>query len=59
MEYQIQWLQIQGCGVKSQRSHITSMEVYHEFISMVLVHLLLFQEGQLSVTSESMSTSTG
>ena len=30
-----------------------------EFISMVILHLLLIQEGQLSVTDESMCTSTG
>ena len=41
----------------SQLSHITSMEIDHEVIFMVI--LLLIQEDHLSVTGNNMCTSTG
>ena len=40
-------------------SHITFMEIDHLIISMVILPLPLIQEGQLSVTSENLCTSTG
>ena len=47
-------LQIYG----SQLSHITVVEIDHEIISTVILPLLLIQEGQLSVTGESVCTHT-
>ena len=38
---------------------ITFMEIEHEIISMVILTLLLIQEGQLSPTVELTCTSTG
>ena len=43
----------------SQLSHITSIEIDHEIISMIILPLLLIQEGQLSVTGEYMYTKIG
>ena len=40
-------------------NHITFMEIGHEIISTVIGPHLLIQEGQLSVTGESMCMSTG
>ena len=37
----------------------SSMEIDHEIFSMVILSLLLIQEGQLSVSGERMCTSTG
>ena len=43
-----------------QLGHITFIEIDHEIISKVILSLLLIQEGQqLSVTGESICTSTG
>ena len=47
----------QGSKFKSQSSHITSMAVYHEKISMAMFPLLLIQEGQLSLAGKSICTS--
>ena len=44
-----------GRKFESQLSHITFMETDHEIISVVILPLQLIQEGQLSVTSKSMS----
>ena len=41
---------------KSQFGHITYVEIDHKIISMVILLLLLIQEGQLSITVESMCT---
>ena len=38
----------------SQPGHLTSVEIDHEIISMAIQSLPLIQEGQLSVTGESM-----
>ena len=43
----------------SNLSHITSAEIDHEIFSTVILPFPLIQEGQLSVTGESMCTSTG
>ena len=46
-------------GVKSQLtelSHIIFVEIDNEIISKVILPLLLFQEGQLSVTGKCMCT---
>ena len=48
-----------GHKFKSQLGRITFLKIDLEIISMVLLPLLLIQEGQLSVTDESMCTSTG
>ena len=45
-----------GCKLKSQLGHITDIEIAHEIISVVILPLPLIQEGQLSVTGESMYT---
>ena len=37
----------------------SSMEIGHEILSMVMLSLLLSQEGQLSVSGKRMCTSTG
>ena len=37
----------------------SSMEIGHEILSMVMLFLLLSQEGQLSVSGKRMCTSTG
>ena len=41
-----------------QLSHITFVEIDHEITSTVLLPLPLFEEEQLSVTGQSMCTST-
>ena len=43
-----------GRKLKSYLSHVTFMDKHHEVISMVIFALLLIQEGQLSVTGNSM-----
>ena len=48
-----------GSEFEPQQSHMTSVEIDHEIICMVILHLLLIQEGQLSVIYKSMCTSTG
>ena len=45
-----------GCKFKFQLGHIIFTEVDHEIISMVILPLVQFQEGQLSVTSKSLCT---
>ena len=40
-------------------NNLTVVDIGHEIISMVIIPLLLIWEGQLSVTGESMCTSTG
>ena len=35
------------------------IEIYHEIFSLVILFLLLIQEGQLSFSGERMCTSTG
>ena len=42
---------------QSQLSHIGFVEFDHETISTVIFSLPLIEEGQLSITGESMSTS--
>ena len=42
------------CQFESQLSHITFVKIDHEIISTVILPLLLIQEGQLSVTGQSM-----
>ena len=48
-----------GYKFESQLSHITFMKTDHEVISTTVLPILLIQEGQWSVTEESMCTSTG
>ena len=48
-----------GHKFKSQHGNITLMEIDHEIISAVILLLQLIQEGQLSVTGESLCTNTG
>ena len=48
-----------GGKLESQLGQMTFMEIHHEIISMVILPILLIQEGQLSVTGESRYTSTG
>ena len=48
-----------GHKLESQIGHIILMEIDHEIISMIILPILLIQEGQLSVTGASMCTSTG
>ena len=48
-----------GSQVYFQLGYITFVEIDHEIISVDILPLLLIQEGQLSVTDESMCTSTG
>ena len=46
-----------GCGFKPHRGRQHSfVEIDHEIFSMVIVSLLLIQEGQLSVSGERMCT---
>ena len=40
-------------------SHVTFVEFDHEIISMVILPLLLIQEGQLQVTGERICSGTG
>ena len=48
-----------GCHFESQLVRIIFLETDHELISAVVLRLPLIQEWRLSVTGESMSTSTG
>ena len=48
-----------GRKFKFKVCHITFMESDHEIISAVILFLLLIPQGQLSVTDESMCSSTG
>ena len=48
-----------SCKFESQLGHITFTEINHKIISKVIRPLPLIQEGQLSVTRESMCASTG
>ena len=41
-----------GCKFDSQLSHIAFEEIDHEIISVVILPLLLIQEGQLLVSGE-------
>ena len=44
--------------LESQLGHITSMEMDHEIISMVILSLPQIEEGQFSVSGERMCTSS-
>ena len=49
-----------GCGLYLRRVRQHSfVEIDHKIFSMVILSLLLIQEGQLSVSGERMHTSTG
>ena len=45
--------------MESQPGHMTFIEIDHEIISMVILPIVPIQEGHLSVTGESMGTSSG
>ena len=50
---------IRAFVVSLQLHHILKMETDFEIISTVIIPILLIQERQLSVTGESLYTSTG
>ena len=45
-----------GCKFESQLSHITFVQIDHKGISVVILPVVLIQEGQLSVSGESVYT---
>ena len=50
------WLWIKGSLVRALVQPQTFVEIYHEIISMVILPFPLIQEGQMSVSGESMCT---
>ena len=48
-----------GVAFESQLGGIPFVEIDYEIISKVILPLLLIQKGQLSVTADSICTSTG